>query len=245
MTRTKYFKFLINSLIAVLSIGFLTGCSSESDMDTVRSSENHTAVTTPKAQRDDQVPTPAMLSKVGMLEVDLKGAPVGDFMVKVPKKWTNFGAKESADLRRQYMVQSEEIYRQFSGSDDSSKTVDISAFHISGNAGSFVLVSFTVPPQSKLVDLLKSQVADKMAWGVREGYIREYLGLVPVDNERLSGFYTKAIGNSGAVEVSGALEHENLKNTIIQLTLISPKNWDEGRATKALSTILESVKLNN
>jgi hypothetical protein len=172
-----------------------------------------------------------------------RNVTVGAFTVKVPTAWTNFTANEAAELHRQYMAQSQEIYRQFSGADDPTKTVDVVAFHMPNSTGSFVLVSFTVPATSDLITLLKSQVNDKMAWGVREGYIRKYLGLVSVDNERFSGFYTKAIGKGGSVEISGGLEHKNLKNTIIQLTLLSPSGWDEARATTDLTSILDSVTL--
>lgn len=174
---------------------------------------------------------------------DARNVTVGSFTVKVPTDWKDFNASEAADLRRQYMEQSEEIYRQFSGSYDSSKSVDVVAFHISNDAGSFVIVSFTVPPHSDLITLLKSQIEDKMAWGVREGYIRKYLGIVPIDDEKFSGFYTKAIGTSGGIEVSGGLEHKKLKNTIIQLTLLCPKAWNEVKSTNTLSSVLKSVML--
>lgn len=167
---------------------------------------------------------------------------VGAFTAKIPPDWKAFSANEAAQLLRQYMAQSQEIYRQFSGADDKTKTVDVVAFHMNGT-GSFVLVSFTVPPTSNLISLLKSQVKDKMAWGLREGYIRKYLGLVSVNDEHFSGFYTKAIGKSGGVEISGGLEHKSLRNTIIQLTLLSPGAWDEAKATSTLSSIIDSVAL--
>lgn len=175
---------------------------------------------------------------------DARNVTVGAFTVKVPTEWKSFSASEAAELHRQYMAQSKEIYRQFSGSSgDPSKSVDVVAFHIANDAGTFAIVSFTVPPQSDLISLLKGQVEDKMAWGVREGYIRKYLGIVPVDDEQFSGFYTKAIGNSGGLEISGGLEHKKVKNTIIQLTLLCPKAWDEVKATNTLSSILKSVVL--
>lgn len=175
---------------------------------------------------------------------DARNVKVGAFMVQVPTDWKDFNASVMADLRLQYMDQSKEIYRQFSGSaDDPSKLVDVVAFHISNDAGTFAIVSITVPPQSDLITLLKSQVKDKMAWGVREGYIRKYLGVVPVDDERFSGFYTKAIGKSGGVEVTGGLEHKKLKNTIIQLMLFCPKAWDEVKAINTLSSVIKSVTL--
>lgn len=174
---------------------------------------------------------------------DVRDIVVGAFTVKVPSNWATFNTNEAAELRRQYLVQSEEIYRQFSGSNDPSKTVDVVAFYILKGAGTFIVVSFTVPPQSDLIALLKSQVDEKAAWGVREGYIRKYLGFVPVEDEHLVGFYTKAIGNSGRIEITGGLEHKNLKNTIIQLTLLCPKAWGEAKATNTLTLILESVEI--
>ncbi len=168
---------------------------------------------------------------------------VGAFTAKVPTDWKAFSANDAVQLRREFMTQSQQIYMQFSGADDPGKTVDMLAFHIANGTGSFVLVSFTVPPTSNLITLLKSQVNDKMAFGVREGYIRKYLGLVSVDSERFSGFYTKVIGKSGAITLSGGLEHKSLRNTVIQLTLLSPGGWDEARATSTLSSILDSVAL--
>lgn len=172
-----------------------------------------------------------------------KTVTAGSFAVTVPADWNGFSPNEAQALREQYMAQSREIYQQFSGADDRTKTVDVVAFHIANGSGSFVLVSFTVPATSDLVPLLKSQIEEKMAWGVREGYIRKYLGLTSVDDKNFSGFYTKAIGKEGAVEVSGGMEHKNLKNTIIQLTLLSPSDWDEAKATNTLTTILASVLL--
>jgi hypothetical protein len=175
---------------------------------------------------------------------DVRNVMVGSFTVKVPKEWTTFATGEAASLRRQYLEQSSQIYQQFSGSsDDPAKSVDVAAFHIAGDDGAFILVSFTVPSQANLIPLLKSQAADKADWGVRNGYIRKYLGLVPIDNENLSGFYVKNIGKSGNIEVSGGLEHKKLKNTIIQLTVLSPKAWDEAKATNSLSAVLKSVVL--
>ena len=161
----------------------------------------------------------------------------------VPTDWMSFNSSEADGLRRQFTAQSAEIYRQYSGSDDSSKMVDIVAFHISNNAGTFAIASFTVPPQSDLITLLKSQVEDKMAWGVREGYIRKYLGLVTVDDKQFSGFYTKTIGPSGEVQVSGGLEHKKLKNPVIQLMLFCPIGWDEARATSTFTSVLNSLML--
>lgn len=201
-----------------------------------------TPVPTPTPSRTPSQ-TPTQTSASTTPETDTRSVTVGAFTVKVPTDWRSFSANEAAVFRRQFMAQSEEIYRQYTGSDDPSKTVDVIAFHISNGDGAFVIVSFTVPPQSDLITLLKSQVEDKMAWGVREGHIRKYLGLVPVDDEQFSGFYTKVIGNSGEIQISGGLEHRELKNTIIQLSLLCPKDWDEVKATNTLSSVLQSVML--
>ena len=176
-------------------------------------------------------------------DVDAKDITVGAFTVKIPSDWKSFSAKNSDQLRRQYMAQSEEIYRQYSGAPDPAKSVDIAAVHVGGGAGAFAIVSFTIPPQSDLVNLLKSQVEDKMKWGIQQGYIQKYLGLVPLDNNQFSGFYIKAIGTGGKVQITGVLEHKKLKNTLIQLTLLCPKVWDELKATSTLTSVLKSVKL--
>jgi hypothetical protein len=192
---------------------------------------------------NDTIPVPGDASQSTTQEASARSVTVGSFAVKVPAEWNSFSADEAAALRQEFTAQSEEIYRQFSGADDPTKTVDVAAFHIAGGAGSFVVVSFTVPKTSDLIPLLKSQVADKMAWGVREGYIREYLGLVTVDDENFSGFYTKVVGTGGGLELSGGLEHKKLASTIIQLTLLCPQDWDEAKATTTLSSILDSVVL--
>ncbi len=172
-----------------------------------------------------------------------KTISIGGFSLQVPHEWKSFSSDEAASLRRQFMDQQKEIYKQFSGSDDTSKTIDVAAFHLSGTTGSFVIVILSIPPQADLIKTLKNEVDEKMEWGIREGYIRKYLGLVSVDNDKLSGFYTKAIGKDGNVQVSGGIEHKDKKNALLQLTLLCLKTWDEGKATKTLSSILESVKL--
>jgi hypothetical protein len=172
-----------------------------------------------------------------------KNVRLGAFAVNVPSEWAEFAPNEAASLQRQYVAQSQQIYKQYSGSEDSAKSVDIAGFHIGNDAGAFMLVSLTVPEQVDLISLLKNQVDQKMDWGVRGGYIRKYLGLVPIDSDNFSGFYTKAIGKDGGVEVSGGLEAKKFKNTVIQLTLLCPQTWDERTATNALTTILASLVL--
>jgi hypothetical protein len=174
---------------------------------------------------------------------DVHNVTVGAFTVKVPTGWRSFSASESELLRRQFMAQSEQIYRQYSNAKDPAGSVDIAAFHIAGDEGAFIIVSFTVPPQSDLINLLRSQAKDKMEWGIRQGYVKKDLGFVPLDYEQLSGFCIKALGNDGAVQISGGMEHNKLKNTLVQLTLLCPKAWDELKATDTLTPILKSVTL--
>lgn len=175
---------------------------------------------------------------------DSKSVAVGAFSAKVPNDWATFTTSETAALRSQYLEQSKQIYQRFSGgADDPSKSVSIAAFHIAGDAGSFVIVPFTLPPNSDLIKLLQSEIPEKMDFGIKQGSIRKYLGMVSVDDAQFSGFYTKAIGKSGNIEVSGGLEHKKLKNTVIQLTLLSPKSWDEEKSTSTITGILKSVVL--
>lgn len=176
-------------------------------------------------------------------KTDTRTVIFGEFTVKVPNDWQSFNEQDMAFLRRQFVAQSEEIYRQYSGTSDPSKLVYIIAFHTSNDSGSFLTVSFTVPSQSNLIGLLKSQIKDKIAWGVREGHIRKYLGLISVDNEQFSGFYIKAIGNSGELEISGGIEHKKIKNKIIQFTLLCPKTWDEAKGISTFSSVLNSLTL--
>ena len=173
-----------------------------------------------------------------------RNVSVGDFIVKVPINWRPFSSSESDQLRHQYMSQSEDIYRQYSaGAPDPAKSINIVAYHFASDEGAFAIVSFTVPPQSDLVNLLKDQAEEKAKWGIEQGYIKKYLGLVPFDNQQFSGFYVKSIGMDGNVQISSGLEHKKLKNTLIQLTLLCPKSWDVLKATNTLTSILESVKL--
>ena len=187
--------------------------------------------------------TPLSAQEADSAAVETGKVTVGTFTIDVPRAWKTFKSSEAASLRRQYMEQSRQIYQHYHGSDDPSKSVDIVGFHLPGTDGSFVIVSFTVPPQSNLIPLLKSQVNDKMNYGIQQGIIRKYLGLVSVDEDPLSGFYTKAVGKSGNINVSGGIEHKELKNTMIQLTLLAPKNWTEAKATSSLSKILKSVTI--
>jgi hypothetical protein len=168
---------------------------------------------------------------------------VGAFTVTVPDAWVAFSSSDASRLRRQYIEQSNEIYRRYSGSGDPAKTVDVAAFHIDGADGTFALISFTVPPRADLIPLLQSQAPEKAAWGIKNGYIKKYVGLTPINDNQLSGFYIIAIGNHGEQQVTGGVEHKNLKNTIVQLTLLCPTGWDDQKAVSVLSALLKSVVL--
>ena len=173
-----------------------------------------------------------------------RDAKVGPFTVKVPADWPEFSPAEASSLRRQFDEQRSQIHRQYSGGrDDPSGSVDLAVFHIPPDQGAFILVSVTVPPQADLVNVLKSQAQEKADWGVAHGYIRKYLGLVPIDDDQFSGFIIKTVGKEGDIEVTGGLEHKKLKNTLVQLTLISPKSWDQDKAEKTLAEVLKSLAL--
>ena len=176
---------------------------------------------------------------------DTRNVTVGSFNMELPTDWTAFASGDAAALRRQYLEQSKQIYQQFSGGgNDPAGAVDIAAYHIKGDDSALMVVAFTIPPQSDLLNLLTSQAKEKADWGIQNGYIRKYLGLVPVNDGQLSGFYIKTIGKSGNVEVSGGLEHIKLKNTLIQITMLCPQDWDIDEAVNTLTPILKSVSLN-
>ncbi|MEI6306098.1 MAG: hypothetical protein WCP33_04685 [Deltaproteobacteria bacterium] len=63
---------------------------------------------------------------------------VGEFSLSIPADWNNFSLGESEALRRQFLAQQKEIFKQFDGSDISLKTLNVAAFYLSGKAGSFV-----------------------------------------------------------------------------------------------------------
>jgi hypothetical protein len=170
---------------------------------------------------------------------------VGSFSVDVPTDWKKFTAQESAVFEREYRQQSREIYQHYAGGDDPSKSVHVAAYHTPGNNGSFVIVSMSLPAQADLMPMLKEQIEPKMKYGIQQGFIKKYLGMVSVDRAPLTGFYTKAIGSSGDIQVSGGLEHSKKKNTILQLTLLAPDEWKEEAAVAVLEKVLASVKLRN
>jgi hypothetical protein len=172
-----------------------------------------------------------------------KTVNVGSFSVNVPTDWKKFTAQESIIFERQYRQQSREIYKHFSGGDDPSSSVHVKAYHTPGNNGSFVIVSMSLPAQAELMPMLKKQIEPKMKYGIQQGFIKKYLGMVSIDRAPLTGFYTMVIGKSGNVEVLGGIEHSSKKNTIVQLTLLAPNEWKEDIAVAALEKLLVSVQL--
>ncbi len=167
---------------------------------------------------------------------------LGGFSVTIPNSWEKYNQSEAKGLYDTFVEQSQAIYENYSGARDATRSVDMAAFHIDGSA-SFIMVIMSVPPQTDLIGMLKQQAPDKAAWGVREGYIKKYLGLVPVKNGPLSGFYIKTVGNNDGVELSGGLEHSAKKNSIIQLTLLPPKTWKMEKAVQVLTELMDTVHL--
>jgi len=193
--------------------------------------------------QDDKTNTSPSTFASTTQKTDTRNVTVGAFTVKLPNDWQSYNANDTAILRSQFIAKSEAIYQQYTGSDDLTKVVDVVAFNMPNDAGSFLFFSFTVPPQLDLINILKSEAAEKGAWGVREGYIRKYLGLVPVDDERFSGFYIKVINKNGSLGISGGLEHKKLKNTLIQLSMSCSTAWDEAKAINTFLSVLKSMKL--
>jgi hypothetical protein len=56
--------------------------------------------------------------------------------------------------------------------------------------------------------------------------------LKPIENDSFSGFYITTIANDGKIDITGGMEHKKLPNTMLQLTFICPKQWDEEAATQ-------------
>lgn len=217
--------------IGLIMISFLVGCNEES--------ETNATASTPTTKKS------LVVAPSQTLRASTKSITVGPFSVRVPTEWLAFNSVEASSLRGQYLEQSRQIYQQYSGvPDDSMKPVEVAAFHILRDDGAFIMVSFAAPPQANLIPLLKAQASEKAQWGIRNGYLRKYLGLVPIDDRNLSGFIVTMIGNHGCFEATGGLQDKKFKNTMIQLTLISPKAWDEAMATNSLNKVLNSVTLN-
>ena len=82
---------------------------------------------------------------------------VGTFTFDLPNDWREFSVTEIDQLRSQYLAQSKEIYHQYSGTQDPAISIDVAGFHIEGDAGAFIIVSFSIPPQSDLINLLRAR----------------------------------------------------------------------------------------
>jgi hypothetical protein len=166
--------------------------------------------------------------------------PIAMFALAVPGEWQPFAGNELATFRREYETQSKAIYQQYAKSTDPTGSVDLAAFHITANGGVFVAVSFTTPPQSNLIAQLKNEADQKGAWGVRQGYIKTYVGTETIQTSDYSGFYTTAIGNDGSTQISAGIEHKAIKNRIVQITMLCPKAWDSKRCIDGSKEIIKS-----
>jgi hypothetical protein len=176
--------------------------------------------------------------------INSKIVTVGAFSINVPTDWTICTSGEAASLRLVYLEQGRQMFQQFDNTSEVIiKSFDLAAFHILGDKGEICIVSFTVPPRAGRIPLLENQVGAKMDWCVREGKKRKYLGMVKVMLGQLSGFYTKAIGKSGYLEVTGTFEYKNHNNTILQLILIPPKSWNETEMANNIAAVLKSAVL--
>jgi hypothetical protein len=168
---------------------------------------------------------------------------VGAFSLRVPPEWTRFNAPELAALRSRFEEESAGIYRKFANAPDPTKAVDVRAFRLPNDEGSFVTVSYALPDRTDVIESLKGEAKEKMAFGIREGYIRKFIGLEPFDGPPFSGFYVVAIGNDGAVQISGGLQHRQYNDSLLQLTLLCPRSWDDARAVSTMSGLLRTVQL--
>jgi hypothetical protein len=102
-------------------------------------------------------------------------------------------------------------------------------------------MSFAASPKSDLVSLLRSQVQAKMDYGIQHKIIGEYMGMVPIDNEQYSGFYTIAFGMHGGYEFSAVLEHKKPNNAVIELTLLCPEDWGPTAPRNTFVFLLKSM----
>jgi hypothetical protein len=174
---------------------------------------------------------PVVTKWIGSLETTggTKDVVTGAFTFKVPSDWPFYPPKETSEFRKEFVGEGSRIYRQFSGSDDPTNLIDLKALHIPDKGGSFVAASFSVPLGQNAISLLMSQAKDKARWGVQNGYVKQYLGLFPVDDRRLSGFYVKMISSDDHLTISGGIALKESPNTLLQLTLTSQAVWHSGK----------------
>jgi hypothetical protein len=169
---------------------------------------------------------------------------VGSYSFNIPGNWKRFRAEELVQFRREYVAQSDEIYKQYSGNaDNAGKSVEVDAFSIDDSTSACVLAVLSIPPQSNLITTLKSQVKEKAEWGVREGYIQKYLGLVSIDDSDKSGFCIKCIGKDGNLVITAGLSYTKRSNELVQMTLTCPGSWDEAMGLKTINALITSVSL--
>jgi hypothetical protein len=168
-------------------------------------------------------------------------AVIGGYQLKVPDGWTRLGQAEELNFQIQFRAQQIELASKYSADRSPSPPVDVAAFRFDNDKGHFVAASFRVHPDPSLIGQLRSEVKAKMDFGVEHGYISRYLGAVTIDNANFSGFYTRAIGKAGDVQLSGGIVNKGLKDNLIQLTLLCPRDWNAKKATDTLSAILNSI----
>lgn len=166
---------------------------------------------------------------------------VGPFALAVPDEWKAFTSEELNQLRRQFVAQSEDIYRQYSGKPDPTGAIDVMAFHAPQPGGVLALVALSIPPEKDIMNLLIRQAQEKGQWGVRQGYIREYNGAVPFEYNQVSGFYVELVGKNGNLQISGALEHRQNRGALLQLSLLCSNVCENAR--HILTSITASVSL--
>lgn len=170
-----------------------------------------------------------------------KEVQVGVFQISIPIDWKNFNETEIKIFEEQYSIQSEEIYRQYSGSPDPTNSIDVVGYHIESSSSSLIVTSFYVPDESDIIKTLLSEVEDKMEWGLDQGYIKKYLGTETITNKFFNGFYTRVIDPDGAIILSGGGTCDNNEDIIIQVTLISPTSWDISESEKIFNKIISSI----
>lgn len=183
------------------------------------------------------------LPQVAWAQQDAQVVKSGHYIFELPMKWQKFKNNDLVNLQQQVEGQSKEIYKQYSGTVDSTRTVELIAFHIKKWEGSFVAVIMSMPPQPDLISILKQQAAEKMKWGIREGYIRSSSEVKPLNVNDFTGFYIIAVNKNGVFNVSGGAMHVEHPNEIIQLTLICPKEWNEASATDIFERIFKTIRL--
>ncbi|MGE0283903.1 MAG: hypothetical protein AB7P20_25260 [Rhizobiaceae bacterium] len=171
-----------------------------------------------------------------------RNTTIGIFTLGIPSGWIQFKENELTAFRRDYEAQSEAIYRQYSKSTNSNRLIDLKAFHLPSNSGIFVVVSSTIPSHLNLIGQLRSEAEQKGAWGIRQGYIKNYLGTDSIRNNDDEGFYVKSILNDGRSMISVGMQRKSLKNQLIQATILCQKSWSVQECSDAMINIINSIQ---